>query len=177
MNQERHSRKRSQNKRKSLVTALVLAALLVTSVGATVAYLNISSDPASNSFTLAMSDITIEEEVEDGVKKEAVVVNNGEMSVYVRAAVVANTVDEAGNITGAADVSGKLGGNGWTKVGDYYYYSAPVAPGDATESLVNSNISLTGIQVAILAEAIQSEPASAVKAAWGWEPESAPASN
>ena len=80
---------------------------------------------------------------------------------------IANTVDDEGNITGAADVSNKLASSDWTNVGDYYYYNGVVQPNETTENLLAEGIDLNGIQVTILASAIQAEPDSAVAQAWG----------
>ena len=56
----------------------------------------------------------------------------------------------------------------WTKSDDgFYYYKGVVQPGDVTANLLTAaGIDLTGIQVTILASAIQSMPDEAVKDAW-----------
>ena len=57
--------------------------------------------------------------------------------------------------------------NGWTKIDGYYYYNGVVQPKETTGQLLDADgIDLNGIQVTILASAIQAEPDSAVAQAW-----------
>ena len=60
--------------------------------------------------------------------------------------------------------------------GDYYYYTQPVAPGTKPADALISSIDLIGSYtdadggkqaIDVMAEAIQSVPENAVKAAWG----------
>ncbi|MBQ0037954.1 MAG: hypothetical protein KBS74_04710 [Clostridiales bacterium] len=172
MYQGKSPRKKKPNKRNSLVIALVLAVLLVAAVGTTIAYINHSSNQVKNDFSPSEITCQIDEKVDGGVKSSVKVKNTGKTAAYIRAAVIANTVDDEGNINGAADVSGYLCGDGWVKSGDYYYYTIPVAPNEGTGELLTESINLEGIQVTILAEAIQSQPASAAQDAWGVSPAS-----
>ena len=169
MYQGKHVSKKKTRRKKSLGLAMALVLLIAAAAGSTIAYLSNSSAPVENDF--APSDITptIEETVSGGVKSSVKVKNSGETTAYIRVAVVANTVDEDGNITGSADVSGFLG-NTWVKSGNFYYYTSPVAPGASTGELLSGPINLSGIQVTILAEAIQAQPADAVVRAWGVNP-------
>ena len=65
-------------------------------------------------------------------------------------------------------------GKDWVKHGEYYYYTKPVAPNDSTGDLLGTSITLQeytdadgGKQaIDVMAEAIQSTPASAVTSAW-----------
>lgn len=137
-------------------------------IGGTVAFLVTHTDQIVNTFQ--PTDVTCEiiEDFNDNntVKTSAVVQNTGKIPAYIRVAVVANTVDAEGNITGTADVSNKLAGSGWTKVGDYYYYNGVVKPNETTGNLLAEGIDLNDIQVTILASAIQAEPTNAVAEAW-----------
>ena len=55
----------------------------------------------------------------------------------------------------------------WTEGSDgFYYYKGVVQPGEKTDNLLKTGINLTGIQVTILASAIQSMPDGAVNEAW-----------
>ena len=155
-------------KRFALLLALVL--ILVGTVGGTVAFLATHTDPVVNTFTPGKVTCQVEETVEGGVKSSVQVKNTGNVPAYIRVAVVANTVDAQGNITGAYDVSDKLCGDNWTKNGDYYYYNTAVDPNGLTGELLKNSIELEGIQVTILASAIQSTPAEAVQEAWGYVP-------
>lgn len=170
MYQDRNSKK--QNKRKSLVIAIILSVILVAAVGTTLAYIINSSNSVNNDFSPSEITCLIDETVNEGVKSSVKIQNTGITAAYIRAAVIANTVDDDGNITGAADVSSALCGDGWVKEGMYYYYTQPVAPNAKTAELLKSAINLEGIQVTILADAIQSQPEDAALDAWNVNPAS-----
>ena len=172
MYQGKHSRKKKHSKRINLAAVSALMLLVVIGSAMTIAYLSHSSKPVTNEFSPSQISCEINEKVEDGFKKSVMVQNTGKTKAFIRVAVVANTVDEEGNITGAANVDGFLGGANWVKSGMYYYYTQPVSPNGTTGELLKDSINLTGIQVTILAEAIQSEPASAAQSAWGVPPAS-----
>ena len=169
------SRVSKTNRPKHFAGLLALALILVCTVGGTVAYLVTHTDPVVNTFTPGEVSCQVEEEFKDNytVKTKAVVKNTGNVPAYIRVAVVANTVDEQGNITGAADeniLKNALAASGWTKNGDYYYYNTAVDPNGLTGELLKNSIELEGIQVTILASAIQSTPTDAVQEAWGYVP-------
>ena len=173
MYQGKHSRKKKHSKRINLAAVSALMLLVVIGSAMTIAYLSHSSNPVTNEFSPSQISCEINEEVEDGFKKSVMVQNTGKTEAFIRVAVVANTVDEEGNITGPADVSEKLGSSDWHLHSDgFYYYTQPVSPNETTGELLKGSINLTGIQVTILAEAIQSEPASAAESAWGVNPAS-----
>ena len=157
------------NHRKSMIIAIALVMIIVC-VGATIAYLSHTTSEVKNTFTPASVTSEITEEFDDGQKSSAVVKNTGTTAAYIRAAIVANSVNDAGNVVGPADVSECLCGDDWVKNGDYYYYTKPVKPEDITSNLLKENISLEGTKVTILAEAIQSKPADAAIEAWGVNP-------
>ena len=164
------SRVSKTNRPKHFAGLLALALILVCTVGGTVAYLVAHTDPVVNTFTPGEVSCQVEEKFEgNNVKTEAVVKNTGNVPAYIRVAVVANTVDENGDITGMADLSQVdwLNEANWTEGNDgFYYYKGVVQPGDVTENLLKNGIPLTGIQVTILASAIQSMPDDAVNEAW-----------
>ena len=170
MSQGRHSKKAKMNRNRSLGIVLALVMLVVAVAGTTIAYLSHSSEPVVNSFSPSAITCDIEETVGGGVKSSVMVKNTGKTAAFIRVAVIANTVDGEGSITGPANVDSYLGGANWVKSGMYYYYTQPVSPDGTTGDLLNSPINLTGIQVTILAEAIQSEPADAALSAWGVSP-------
>ena len=172
MSQSRHSKKAKLNKKRSLGVVLALVMLVVAVAGTTIAYLSHSSNPVVNTFSPSAITCEIEETVGGGVKSSVMVKNTGETAAFIRVAVIANTVDGEGSITGPANVDSYLGGANWVKSGMYYYYTQPVSPNETTGELLKSSIDLTGIQVSILAEAIQSEPVSAAQSAWGVSPAS-----
>ena len=163
------SRVSKTNRPKHFAGLLALALILVCTVGGTVAYLVAHTDPVTNTFTPGEVSCQVEEEFKDNytVKTEAVVKNTGNVPAYIRVAVVANTIDAQGNITGMETLpAGWLNTEDWTKSGDFYYYKGVVQPGDVTDNLLNADINLEGIQVTILASAIQSMPDDAVNEAW-----------
>lgn len=163
------SRVSKTNRPKHFAGLLALVLILVCTVGGTVAYLVTHTDPVVNTFTPGEVSCQVEEEFDDDntVKTKAVVKNTGNVPAYIRVAVVANTIDKQGNITGMKTLEGWLNTAKWTKSGNFYYYNDVVQPGDVTANLLNADgINLEGIQVTILASAIQSMPDGAVKDAW-----------
>ena len=165
------SRAAGNNRATGKVSTLAIALILILAIGigGTVAFLVANTDPITNSFTPANVTCEVNEDFnsDNTVKTSATVKNTGNIPAYIRVAVVANTIDDEKNVTGTADVSDKLASDKWTKLGDYYYYNEVVAAGDSTSNLLKADIELDGIQVTILASAIQSEPAGAVADAWG----------
>lgn len=168
----RVAKKNPAPKRFALLLALVL--ILVGTIGGTVAFLATRTNPVVNTFTPGEVTTDVVEKVEDGVKKAVAVKNTGNIPAYIRVAVVANTVDENGKITGAADLpNGWLNTTNWTAGTDgFYYYKGAVQPDTQTEDLLADGVSidLTDKQITILASAIQSTPAEAVIDAWGFVP-------
>lgn len=163
------SGKSSHTAKKASALTIAIILILVMAIGGTVAFLVTHTDQIVNTFQPTDVSCEINEKFNDDntVKTSAVVQNTGKIPAYIRVAVVANTVDADGSITGAADVSNKLASEKWTKLGDYYYYNEVVAAGGSTSNLLKAGgIDLEGIQVTILASAIQSEPAGAVADAW-----------
>ena len=163
------SRVSKTNRPKHFAGLLALALILVCTVGGTVAYLVTHTDPVVNTFTPGEVSCQVEEKFEgNNVKTKAVVENTGNVPAYIRVAVVANTIDGEGNITGMTNLpDNRLNETDWTKSGGFYYYKGVVQPGDVTANLLTADgIDLTGIQVTILASAIQSMPDDAVEEAW-----------
>ena len=164
------SGKSSHTAKKASALTIAIILILVMAIGGTVAFLVTHTDQIVNTFQ--PTDVTCEiiEDFNDNntVKTSAVVQNTGKIPAYIRVAVVANTVDAEGNITGAKDVSNELASSDWTEVNGYYYYNGVVQPKETTGQLLDADgIDLNGIQVTILASAIQAEPDSAVAQAWG----------
>lgn len=168
---------RPLDKRSALWLAVLVLAI-GTVIGGTWALLSASTSKVDNEFTPGKVTCEIPEIVEDNVKKSVKVKNTGNTDAYIRAAVIGNTVDDEGGITGAmSDLDEYFAGKGWVKDGNYYYWTKPVAPGKTTEELLKSGktIDLEGLQVTILAEAIQAKgtdgSSKAVVSAWGVDPE------
>lgn len=163
------SGKSSHTAKKASALTIAIILILVMAIGGTVAFLVTHTDQIVNTFQPTDVSCEINEKFNDDntVKTSAVVENTGKIPAYIRVAVVANTVDAKGNITGAKDVSNELARSGWTKIDGYYYYNDVVQPKETTGQLLDADgIDLNGIQVTILASAIQVEPDSAVAEAW-----------
>ena len=164
------SGKSSHTAKKASALTIAIILILVMAIGGTVAFLVTHTDQIVNTFqpTDVTCEIIEDFNADKTVKTSAVVENTGKIPAYIRVAVVANTVDAEGSITDTADVRDKLASSDWTNVGDYYYYNGVVQPsGKTTDLLGAEGIDLNGIQVTILASAIQAEPDSAVAQAWG----------
>ena len=155
---------------KSSALIIALALILVLAVGGTVAYIFTQTDPVINTFTPADAKITVDEQTSNNQKTSITVVNNSTgVPVYIRVALVANMIDEDGNVTDAADVPNFTPGKDWIKGSDgYYYYTEPVPVGGSTGNLLQSPMTLDeNMQVVVLADAIQAMPKQAVIDAWG----------
>ncbi len=154
---------------KSSALIIALALILVLAVGGTVAYIFTQTDPVINTFTPTEAKITVDEETNSNQKTSITVVNNSTgVPVYIRVALVANMIDGAGNVTGAASVPTFTPGDDWIVGRDgYYYYTEPVPVGGSTGNLLDTPMTLLeNMQVVVLADAIQAEPTTAVTQAW-----------
>ena len=171
------------NVKKPLLMIAALALVVALSIGLTSAFLT-SKVGLTNTFTPGKVSCKVVEDFDTNNNKSLIKVQNisendnekaNLVPAYIRVAVVANTVDTEGNITGnVEDFTFKLG-DGWTENGGYYYCNTPVVPGDQTADLLDNSITLDGVQVTVLAQAIQahgvnSAGESAVFDAWGVVP-------
>ena len=155
---------------KSSALIIALALILVLAVGGTVAYIFTQTDPVINTFTPTEAKITVDEETNSNQKTSITVVNNSTgVPVYIRVALVANMIDGAGNVTGAASVPEFTPGDDWLEGSDgYYYYTKAVPVGGSTGNLLEKAMTLDeNMQVVVLADAIQAMPKQAVIDAWG----------
>lgn len=179
--------KRGGGLRKFLLLGALLALALAVSVSVTMAFLIDKDNSVTNSFTPVSVSCEINEKVENKIKSSVTVKNTGDISAYIRVAVVVNKADEDGNIVAGAvteDAGRFTPGTDWVEHTDgYYYYTSPVAAGSSTGNLISGDgISLEGIRVTILEEAIQadgglSDGTKAVVNAWGVDPDELNASN
>ena len=166
-----HAANNARSARKATALVIAIALIVVMVVGGSVAWIVHQTKPVINKFTPASSGITIVEEVENNYKTEIAVNNTGDIDVYVRVSLVANIVDENGNITSGADVPDfALNETNWFKGTDgYYYYKTPLPAGKVTESLLanGSKMELSeNMQVTVLAQSMQTTPTNAVTDAW-----------
>lgn len=175
---------RERRRRPALWAALALALVLTLSVGGTVAYLFMGTDPVVNTFTPGDAEVTIVEKFENNIKSSIKVENKGNIDVYVRVMLVASYQNDEGVCaTHTAELNSPIlpdsdyNSTDWIKGSDgYYYYKTAVAAGNTTNDLLGANKSITldqkteddcKMHVDVLAQAIQAQPDNAVKDAWG----------
>lgn len=172
-----------KNMKKTVVLLTAIAVLLCATVGGTVAYLVTSTRSITNTFTPSNVTISIEENMSGNVKNDVKIKNIGNTAAYIRAAVVVTWQDESGNVYGQVPVENVDYSISWSKDkwsepnNGYYYYTSSVAPNDETGVLFTACKPKKAapaegytLHVEIIAEAIQSTPASAVREAWGFVP-------
>lgn len=168
---KRPARRRKLNKYFLVTLSLVL--LLGVAGGATLAYIITEGGTVANSFTPG--------EVLCSVGDGQAVTNDGNVDAYIRAAVVVNWENSAGDINGIAPKEESdytlTEGADWVKIGEYYYYKKAVAPDGVTTPVVTVSEKTTApdgftLVVEVLAEAIQGEGTNAagtapITDAWG----------
>lgn len=168
-------------KRSGILLAAVIV-LLAGAVGGTWAFLVAQSESVQNNFTYAHVRCTIDEKFENGVKSDVKIQNTGDIPAYIRARIVVTWKDANGKVSAVpvknTDYTIAFNETDWTQQGDYWYCKTAVNPNDFTPELIaeckktdNANApDGYDLSVEILADAIQSEPASAVTEAWGNTP-------
>lgn len=182
-------------KTKKPVALVALLVLLCCTVAGTLAYLVTSTDPVTNTFTPAHVSTEVNESFTGGVKSNVTIKNTGDIPAYIRAAVIINWADANGNVygggtpaastkevTGDYTISYNTDGS-WKQIGDYWYYTKPVAADSLTEkALIESCAPVAGkapegynLQVTILADGIQADGVGSngktpMEDAWGVTP-------
>ena len=170
------------NMKKKVAALGLVAAMLLTSAGATLAYFT-DEDDATNTFTVGNVSIDLTEpkwdeagskdapEVYPGeaLAKDPTVKNDGKNPCFVRISVTGwDCLAPAGNITYRTDyVDDKLGDN-WVKHEDgYFYYSKVLAVGETTDALFDQIVIPTKVtngfdgnySLVVKAEAVQAQGA------------------
>lgn len=148
-------RKKSGRSRRPLLLLASLVLLLALAVGGTVAWLNSSSGPVTNKMSPGQVPITITETFDGATKSGVTVTNDGNIDAYIRVAIVANAVDENGNIIAGTAPSYTVDETKWQLLDGYYYYKGAVKPDRTTEQLFKGDVKVTGGELNILAESIQ----------------------
>lgn len=167
------------NKRRIWIVAVALVAALALAGGITYAYLMAVSTPVVNTFKPAEVNLEVLESFQNNVKTDVNVKNTGTSSVYVRINLISYRVNEAGDhIGGQAPIPAFTAGTGWLRVGDTdtYIFAQPVAAGKSPAQKLISGEGIKLVEyddadggrqvVEVVADAIQSSPADAVKQAW-----------
>ena len=163
----------------TMVIATVL--LLALAIGGTVAWLSTKDAPIQNKFlpTKVTCEVTERFDGSTGVKSNVNVKNTGTIDAFIRVKLVTYRVNKDNqHIGGEAEIPTFTLGAGWAYYEGYYYYTLPVAPGKQPKTNLTDSMILTGTYndadggkqvIEVMAEAIQSVPEDAVKAAWGAE--------
>ena len=175
------------NKLAILFIAVVM--LIGAVVGSTVAFLVTKTEPVENKFTYASVSCAVSESFNGATKENVQIKNTGTTDAYIRATYVVNWLNKDGSIAPVPQGTIPNGytlsisenpDNVWTKGTDgYFYYLKPVAPGEFTKdgslvycSVVYPENAEYTLSVEILATAVQSTPANAVREAWPNMPQS-----
>lgn len=191
MNSENNTRKRvpkpvrRRQKAKRVGSGFVLLILAaVLAIGGTLAYIIANTVSVENKFTPGEVRCEVLEDFDKITKSNVRIKNTGNTAAYIRATYVVTWQKEDGKEDGT--VNGKMPvvgtdytiefaeNSGWKKIGDYWYYTSPVAAGGETGVLIASCKLAEGtavptgyhLSVEIIASAIQSEPASVVAEKW-----------
>lgn len=183
--------KQYRNRKKNKITLLVsvfIITFLIT--GGTLAFLNAKTNIVNNIFTPGKVSTSINEVFENNEKSNVSIKNTGNVTAYIRAAVVVTWQNKNGNVAPVTPEAGKdytityNFTNGWVESSDgFYYWTKPVASetevneGKAESS--NTGILITtcspvegkapegySLCVEILGSGIQSLPTSIVVENW-----------
>ena len=175
----KHQRVPKHYRKSNKVVPVLLSVVLLLSLaaGATIAFISTKSTQVENEFIPAS--------VVSSVNDDGTVNNDGNVDAYIRAAVVVNWMDRDGNVYGIKPSYTVAINSGWSKSGDFYYYTSAVAANKATAT---SPVTVTlsdgqeapsdySLSIEIVAEAIQAEgtldsddSTTAVFDAWGLTP-------
>lgn len=168
-------RRRRNGKIGTLILSFLVLAMLAS--GATVAYLSKQTEGVVNTFIPGKVTCEVTEEFDGTVKKDVNVKNTGNTDAYIRVKLVTYRVNDNGDrIGGTAEIPAFTPGDGWFEKDGFYYYQSPVAPEEQPVTALINRIELKnnydgadgGKQVIeVMAEAIQSTPATAVTQSWG----------
>ena len=159
--------KRRMNGRAVLIV-LMTALLLFGAVGGTMAYLQTQTEEVKNTFEPTAVPSEVEETLSGNVKTDVKIRNNGNISAYIRAAIVVTWKNAEGMIYPQNPIKNTdyeiSIGSGWTEKDGYYYYNASVEAGGTTDNLIETCKPLEGkapdgyfLNVEILGQAIQAE--------------------
>lgn len=169
------------NRKKGILLLTAAVLILVCGVGGTLAYLITQTTPVTNTFTPAHVTSQVVETMNGTTKSDVSITNTGNVSAYIRAAIVITWKDKDGYTMPAVPVLGTdytldINTTDWSQSGGYYYYDGIVAAGGSTANLINSCVSNgtytdgRKLCVEVIGSAIQAEPTTAVKDAWGFVP-------
>lgn len=194
MKNGKFSRKAKKSNAKLLAVLVSVVLVTALAVSATIAYLMDKTEDVTNTFTLAQVTSKVDEPTFNGkTKSDVPITNTSDVEAYIRAEIIVTWMAEDGNVLHMKPVSNLENsenydytlsiGNGWKKVGDYYYYMTSVAAGKDTGALIasaapvegkcpeeNYYLSLEIICSAIQADGKKTDGTKAVVDAWGIDP-------
>ena len=183
MYHKNHENKKAPTRIKHSTVLLISLILLVTClVGTTVAYLFDETNPVVNIFTPASVSCQVNEEsFSNDIKTNVYITNTGNISAYIRAAIVITWKDQNGNVYSISPDSTKdfdiaINLTDWTYEDGFYYYKSDVPAGGNTEPLIIRCSPVEGkapagygLNVEILGSAIQAKGMGATSAKRAWE--------
>lgn len=165
---------------KRLLIIIICSAVAVCiTTGGTLAYIFTKTAEKQNSFEPVFVSCSVEESFDGSTKSNVKVRNTGDINAYIRATFVVMWVSDEGNVHSSSPVEGQdytltLESRLWAKGSDgFYYYTAEVMPGEATDALISTLSPLTdgpsgySLSVHIASTAIQSNPTNVVNQVWG----------
>lgn len=165
---------------KKTMLLLSMAAIVLIGVGGSIAFLVTQSAQVVNEFTTSFVNCKVIEDEFNGETKTGVKVQNtGDIDAYIRAEIVVNWKNDAGEVYGAnpkAGVDYRMRiptDTGWFEKGGFYYYTDAVAPKDTPDDKDKTGILIAlcepiagqapdgyYLNVEILASAIQAKGVS-----------------
>lgn len=176
-------RKSRLMRRKQILLICSIAVLVIGLVGGSIAYLLTKTDSVVNRFTPADSQVDINEDFDNVVKKNVNFTNKSDYPVFVRAKYVANWVMGEGDskqvYPGTPEIDKDINTSDWVLKDDgYYYYNQVVAAEATTPNFINKigykddNAPPEGyhLEVNVIVETVQSDPLDAVNELWGFVP-------
>ena len=127
--------------KKTVALVVSIALLLCVGIGTTLAYLTDVTGDVVNTFTPSNVNTSVQETVTGTTKSNVRIQNEVNIQANIRADVVITWQDANGNVYGQLpnDTDYEIVyGKDWTEKDGFYYWSAPVAPGDTTGVLIES---------------------------------------
>lgn len=152
---------------KKILSIFVLVLMVVS-----VSYALLTSTTISieNEFIPGQVVPKVVEEIEDNIKKEVAISNQGNVPAYVRVVLVANFIDGNQAILNEAAPLPTINNTDWFEQDGYYYYRHIVLPTEKTRPLFE-NFQMPAFQggkyqLQVITSAIQAKPATAVETVW-----------
>lgn len=161
-----------KNHKKLLLIVGAAVLLVAAGVGATLAWMTSSPAGLVNTFDPGKVPVTVHEDPFDHTtKKNVTVSNDGNVSAWIRVALVPiwrNTDGSGTGLTASLSQCTVDWGTGWTynSTDGYYYYNSIVPAGTSTASLINSLTVNSGLgdaykgkqfELQVLAQSVQAE--------------------